>query len=215
VDDLDRVHMRRAIALGRQALGRAWPNPAVGCVLTRGDEIVAEAATAPGGRPHAEEQALAAAGTRARAGAAFVTLEPCAERSGGTASCAELLLSARIARVVVACLDASRHAAGRGLSRLKDAGVSVEIGLLADEADVLSAGFLHRLATGRPLVETAEAESGFDTAFEPAPGEALEAALKRYGGQGYTRLWTPRGGALAWELAREGLLSPQPSEAMR
>jgi diaminohydroxyphosphoribosylaminopyrimidine deaminase/5-amino-6-(5-phosphoribosylamino)uracil reductase len=207
--------MRRAIALGRLALGRTWPNPAVGCVVARGDEIVAEAATAPGGRPHAEEQALAAAGGRARAAAAFITLEPCAERSSGTPSCTELLLAARIARVVVACQDTSPHAAGRGLRRLKDAGVRVEIGLLAEEAEPLSAGFLHRLETGRPLVETADAATGFDAAFAPAPGEALEAALRRHGALGHTRLWTPRGGALAWELAREGLLSGQPSEGMR
>lgn len=209
LDQTDRVNMRRAIAVGRRALGLAWPNPAVGCVITRGDEIIAEAATAPGGRPHAEEQALAAAGIGARASAAFVTLEPCAERSGGSASCAELLLAARVARVVVACQDASRHASGRGLRRLIDAGVRVEIGLLADEAEDLSAGFLHRLATGRPLIRTAHAGDGFDAGFEPASGEALAAALKRYGGEGYTRLWTPRGGALAWELAREGLLSGQ------
>lgn len=208
-DSGDRHHMRRAIALGRLAMGRTWPNPTVGCVIARAAEIVAEAATAPGGRPHAEEQALGAAGARARAAAAFITLEPCAERSSGAPSCTDLLLSARIARVVIACRDTSPHAAGRGLQRLKDAGVQVEIGLMAEEAEVLSAGFLHRLATGRPLVETADAEDGFDAAFEPAPGEALETALRRYGDQGYSRLWTPRGGVLAWELAREGLLSGQ------
>lgn len=214
-EEADRVHMRRAIALGRLALGRAWPNPAVGCVIARGELMLGEGATAQGGRPHAEEQALAMAGGGARATTAFVTLEPCAERSSGAASCAELLLAARVARVVAACRDTSDHAAGKGLERLKDAGVQVEIGFLAEEAEVLSAGFLHRLATGCPLVESADDGAGFDAGFEPAAGEALETALKRYGADGYNRLWTPRGGALAWELARHGLLYRQPSEGMR
>jgi diaminohydroxyphosphoribosylaminopyrimidine deaminase/5-amino-6-(5-phosphoribosylamino)uracil reductase len=213
--DADRSHMRRAIAAGRTALGRAWPNPAVGCVIARGEQLIAEAATGQGGRPHAEEQALAGAGARARGAAAFVTLEPCASRSGGGPSCTDLLIAARIARVVFACEDRSPHASGGGLERLKDAGVQVEIGLLADEAEALSAGFLHRLRTGRPLVEAADGEGGYDAAFQPAPGESLEAALRRYGEAGYTRLWTPRGGALAWELARQDLLEPQPPEGMR
>jgi diaminohydroxyphosphoribosylaminopyrimidine deaminase/5-amino-6-(5-phosphoribosylamino)uracil reductase len=205
--DLDRTLMRRAIAAGRTALGRAWPNPAVGCVIARGEEIVAEAATAQGGRPHAEEQALAEAGARARGAAAFVTLEPCASRSNGAPSCTDLLIQARIARVVFACEDGSPHASGGGLERLKEAGVQVEIGLLADEAEVLSAGFLHRLRTGCPLVEAADGPHGYDELFQPAPGEALQAALDRFGAHGYTRLWTPRGGPLAWELGRAGLLA--------
>lgn len=205
--DLDRLLMRRAIAAGRTALGHAWPNPAVGCVIARGEEVIAVAATAQGGRPHAEEQALAEAGERARGAAAFVTLEPCSSRSSGAPSCTDLLIRARIARVVFACEDRSPHASGRGLERLKDAGVMVEIGLLAEEAEALSQGFLHRLATGCPLVEAADSPAGYDAAFEPASGEALETALRRYGEAGYTRMWTPRGGALAWELGRMGLLA--------
>ena len=204
--DLDRTLMRRAIAAGRQALGHAWPNPAVGCVIARGEEVIAVAATAQGGRPHAEEQALAEAGERARGAAAFVTLEPCASRSSGSPSCTDLLIGARVARVVFAVEDPSPHASGGGLERLKDAGVQVEIGLLAEEAEALSAGFLRRIRTGCPLIEAADDAAGYDACFDPSPGEALEAALRRYGGEGYTRLWTPRGGALAWELGRVGLL---------
>jgi diaminohydroxyphosphoribosylaminopyrimidine deaminase/5-amino-6-(5-phosphoribosylamino)uracil reductase len=214
-DNLDRQHMRRAIAAGRRALGHAWPNPAVGCVVVSGDGVIAEAFTARGGRPHAEEQALAAAGAAAGGATAYVTLEPCAERSTGAASCTDLLIAAGVVRVVAASRDASPHAAGRGLQRLRDAGLRVEIGLMEEEAEPLAAGFLNRLATGRPLVETADEAEGYDAAFEPAAGEALESALKRYGAEGYTRLWTPRGGALAWELARQGLLSGQATEAMR
>ena len=204
--DLDRTLMRRAIAIGRTALGHAWPNPAVGCVIARGDQLVAEAATAHGGRPHAEEQALALAGERARAAVAFVTLEPCASRSNGGPSCTDLLIQARVARVVFAVQDHSPHASGGGLERLKDAGVRVEVGLLAEEAEPLSEGFLHRLKTGWPLVEAADGPHGYDDLFEPSAGEDLHAALERFGAHGYTRLWTPRGGPLAWELGRAGLL---------
>lgn len=204
--DLDRLLMRRAIAAGRTALGHAWPNPAVGCVIARGEEVIATGATAHGGRPHAEEQALAEAGQRARGAAAFVTLEPCSSRSSGAPSCTDLLIAARIARVVFACEDLSPHASGRGLERLKDAGVIVEIGLLADEAEPLCEGFLHRLRTGWPLVQAADGPHGYDEMFEPAAGEDLRTALDRFGAHGYTRLWTPRGGPLAWELGRAGLL---------
>lgn len=205
--DIDHTLMRRAIAAGRTALGHAWPNPPVGCVIARGEEVIAIAATAQGGRPHAEEQALAEAGERARAAAAFVTLEPCASRSNGAPSCTDLLIQARVARVVFAVEDRSPHASGRGLERLKEAGVRVEIGLLADEAEALSEGFLHRIRTGWPLIEAADGPDGFDAAFEPEPGEDLHAALRRYGEQGYTRMWTPRGGALAWDLGRQDLLA--------
>jgi diaminohydroxyphosphoribosylaminopyrimidine deaminase/5-amino-6-(5-phosphoribosylamino)uracil reductase len=211
-EDLDRALMRRAIAAGRTALGHAWPNPAVGCVIAHGEEVIATAATAQGGRPHAEEQALAEAGDRARGGAAFVTLEPCSSRSNGSPSCTVLLIQARVARVVFAVEDCSPHASGGGLKRLKDAGVMVEIGLLAEEAEVLSAGFLRRIRTGYPLVEAADDAAGYDKRFEPQAGEGLDAALRRYGGEGYTRLWTPRGGALAWELGRLGLLTIAGSE---
>lgn len=133
--------MRRAIALARAALGATGDNPAVGCVIAQGGEVVAEAATAPGGRPHAEEQAVAGAGERARGGVAYVTLEPCGERSAGSASCAERLVDAGVARVVTACGDASPFASGRGLARLRDAGVPVETGLLEDEAAPLYAAY--------------------------------------------------------------------------
>lgn len=129
--------MRRAIALARPQVGRTGGNPAVGCVILAGDAIVGEAATADGGRPHAEEQALAQAGGRARGATAYVTLEPCAARSSGDASCAERLAAAGVARVVIACDDPSAYAAGEGAVRLREAGVQVETGLLAQEASTL------------------------------------------------------------------------------
>ncbi|MBU2116410.1 MAG: bifunctional diaminohydroxyphosphoribosylaminopyrimidine deaminase/5-amino-6-(5-phosphoribosylamino)uracil reductase RibD [Alphaproteobacteria bacterium] len=126
--------MRAAIAAAKVNLGLTAPNPVVGCVLVKDGEILASGATAPGGRPHAEDQALAKAGEAARGATAYVTLEPCGARSSGGTSCSELLVRAGVARVVVACDDPSPFASGRGSERLIGAGVSVETGLLADEA---------------------------------------------------------------------------------
>ncbi len=137
----DETWMRRAIALARPRVGLTGENPAVGCVLVKNGAVVAEAATAEGGRPHAEEQALAAAGEAARGSTAYVTLEPCGERSSGAASCSERLAAANVARVVIACGDASTFAAGRGVKRLRAAGVEIETGLLAEEAAELYAGY--------------------------------------------------------------------------
>ncbi len=129
--------MRRAIELARLMLGRTAPNPTVGCVLMSDGAIVGEGVTAAGGRPHAEEQALDAAGGAARGAVAYVTLEPCGERRSGAPSCAELLARAGVERVVVACPDASSYAAGRGLERLRTAGVGVDTGVLESEAAAL------------------------------------------------------------------------------
>lgn len=126
--------MRLAIQAARANLGLTHPNPVVGCVLVKQDQVLASAATAPGGRPHAEEQALDAAGEAARGAVAYVTLEPCGARSAGGRSCSERLIEAGVARVVVACADPSPYASGQGSERLAAAGVALESGLLADEA---------------------------------------------------------------------------------
>lgn len=128
--DLDRQMMMRAVELARARVGLTAQNPAVGCVLVRDGVVVGEAATARGGRPHAEEQAIALAGSHARGATAYVTLEPCAARSAGSASCSERLRDAGVTRVVVACADASTLASGRGIERLVEAGIAVETGLL-------------------------------------------------------------------------------------
>ncbi|WP_331537199.1 bifunctional diaminohydroxyphosphoribosylaminopyrimidine deaminase/5-amino-6-(5-phosphoribosylamino)uracil reductase RibD [Phenylobacterium sp.] len=137
----DPAHMRRAIDLARDGLGRTGANPTVGCVIVSAGRVVGEGATAAGGRPHAEEQALAQAGPAARGAVAYVTLEPCGVRSGGGRSCSELLAAAGVARVVIACEDASRFAAGQGGERLRAVGVAVESGVLADEAGALYAAY--------------------------------------------------------------------------
>jgi pyrimidine deaminase RibD-like protein/predicted GIY-YIG superfamily endonuclease len=132
--DLDLDYMRRAIALAVPNVGRTADNPSVGCVIVAGGVVVGEGATAEGGRPHAEEQALAMAGDRAAGATAYVTLEPCGARSRGGRSCSELLAAAGVARVVVACEDASPFASGQGAERLTANGIPVESGFLADEA---------------------------------------------------------------------------------
>ena len=132
--DLDIQHMRRAIVLAMANVGKTADNPSVGCVIVSDGKVVGEGATAVGGRPHAEEQALAMAGEAAKGATAYVTLEPCGARSRGGTSCSELLARAGVARVVAACEDASPFASGQGAKRLTAGGVAVELGLLAEEA---------------------------------------------------------------------------------
>ena len=202
----DADYMARAIELARGQLGRTAPNPPVGCVIVKDGRIVAEAATASGGRPHAEEIAAPLAGEGARGATAYVTLEPCGGRSSGRTSCAQHLADAGVTRVVIASEDPSRFAAGRGVEKLKAAGLTVETGLLREEASTLLSGYLHRMSTGRPRVEIAEGGDGFDGRFVAAPGADLAAELARLGEAGYMRLWTPPG-LLADELKKRGLLS--------
>jgi diaminohydroxyphosphoribosylaminopyrimidine deaminase/5-amino-6-(5-phosphoribosylamino)uracil reductase len=205
-DTLDISMMRRAIALARPRLGHTWPNPAVGCVIARGEEILAEAVTADGGRPHAEEQALAALGGQAAGATCYVTLEPCGERSAAKTSCSERLAEAGVVRVVIACDNPEPLSAGRGVRRLREAGVLVQTGFLGEEAEPLYRGFRRKLSTGLPLVETASSGEGFDARFELFSGEDAAQALGRYGEAGYTRLWTAPDDPATEALKARGLL---------
>lgn len=198
--------MRRAIDLALENMGRTWPNPAVGCVIVKDGQIVAEAATAAGGRPHAEEQAVPAAGEAARGATAYVTLEPCGARSSGRKSCSQFLTEAGIARVVIAAFDPSPFASGRGVERLRAEGLEVEAGVLEDEAAVLSEGFLYRLENGRPMVQVSTDGKGFDARLAASPRSDLATELMRLGEAGYTKVWTPEG-ELAQALREQGLLS--------
>ena len=132
--------MRRAIDLALAKMGDTWPNPAVGCVIARDGEVISEAVTASGGRPHAEEQAVPAAGDAAKGATAYVTMEPCGARSSGRTSCSHFLAHAGVARVVVAAVDPSPFASGRGTERLRQAGLEVETGLMCDEGAALCEG---------------------------------------------------------------------------
>ncbi|NCO87967.1 MAG: bifunctional diaminohydroxyphosphoribosylaminopyrimidine deaminase/5-amino-6-(5-phosphoribosylamino)uracil reductase RibD [Rhodobacterales bacterium] len=143
--------MAHALALGRRGMGRVWPNPAVGCVIVRDDVILGRGWTAEGGRPHAETQALAQAGHAARGATAYVTLEPCAHH-GKTPPCAQALIAAGVARVVVATGDPDPRVAGRGVAMLCAAGIAVTEGVLAAQARADHAGFLLRVTQGRPFV---------------------------------------------------------------
>jgi diaminohydroxyphosphoribosylaminopyrimidine deaminase/5-amino-6-(5-phosphoribosylamino)uracil reductase len=126
----DAAHMQAALGLARRGLGTTWPNPSVGCVIVRGERVVGRGRTAPGGRPHAETQALMMAGEAARGATAYVTLEPCSH-VGQTPPCAEALIAAGVARVVVAQRDPDPRVDGRGIARLRAAGVVVEEGFRA------------------------------------------------------------------------------------
>ena len=137
--------MRRAIALAAGSVGLTGENPSVGCVIVSAGLIVGQGVTGAGGRPHAEEAALAEAGPAAAGATAYVTLEPCGERSSGDPSCGERLATAGLARVVAACPDRSVFAGGRGLAQLRAAGVTVETGLLETEARPIYHGYRPRV----------------------------------------------------------------------
>jgi len=201
----DARFMVRALELARARLGHTAPNPSVGCVLVAENVIVGEGATGNGGRPHAEEIALQAAGSLAHGATAYVTLEPCNQRSGGTASCSQLLLTAGISRVVIA-VDDPHPLGAHGANRLGDAGVSIEHGLMGSEAESLNAGFFKRIATGRPWLAIDHDASSYDGAFDPAGDETPEAALDRLGAAGFTRVCVLPGTAIAEQLRALGLV---------
>jgi diaminohydroxyphosphoribosylaminopyrimidine deaminase/5-amino-6-(5-phosphoribosylamino)uracil reductase len=162
--------MRAALTLARRGLGTTWPNPAVGCVLVRDGRVVGRGWTQPGGRPHAETEALARAGEQARGATAYVTLEPCSHW-GRTPPCCDALIRAGIARVVVAAGDPDPRVDGRGLARLRAAGVEVSTGLFRAEAEALNAGFARRITQGRPLV-TLKLATTLDGRIATARGES-------------------------------------------
>lgn len=162
--------MQLALAEARRALGTTWPNPAVGCVIAAEGRILAAARTAPGGRPHAETQALAEAGAAAAGATAYVTLEPCAHH-GQTPPCAEALIAARIGRAVVAVTDPDPRTDGAGLAKLRAAGIAVELGEGQAEAEEILGGFFTRLRLGRPRV-TLKLAATLDGRIATHAGEA-------------------------------------------
>ena len=143
--------MEEAIALAESALGFTSPNPAVGCVIVAGDQIVGRGATAAGGRPHAETVALAKAGARARGATAYVSLEPCAHY-GKTPPCANALVEAGVKRVVIGCGDPFPKVRGKGIAILRKAGIAVTLGVVEEEARRTNEGFFTRVERGRPMV---------------------------------------------------------------
>jgi len=155
----DQQWMERALALARQGLRSTTPNPRVGCVLvSAAGAFVAEGWHRRAGEAHAEVHALRAAGEQARGSTVYVTLEPCAH-FGRTAPCSNALIDAGVARVLVAMEDPNPLVAGRGLGRLREAGIEVRCGLLADEARELNLGFVSRMTRGLPWVRLKVAAS--------------------------------------------------------
>jgi diaminohydroxyphosphoribosylaminopyrimidine deaminase/5-amino-6-(5-phosphoribosylamino)uracil reductase len=144
--------MEAAVALGDRGRGRTAPNPNVGCVIVKGDVVVGRGWTQPSGRPHAEAVALDEAGDRAKGATVYATLEPCAHESARGPVCADLLVAAAPARVVVALGDPDPRTNGAGIARLREAGIEVEVGTGAEEAGRSMAGFLTRIRLGRPYV---------------------------------------------------------------
>jgi len=166
--DLDA--MRGALALARRGLGSVWPNPAVGCVISNQGQVVGRGWTQPGGRPHGETEALRRAGEAARGAVSYVSLEPCCHW-GKTPPCVDALVTAGVRRAVVALEDPDPRVAGEGLRRLRAAGLDVEVGLCAEEAAEVNAGFLSRLRLGRPLV-TLKFATSLDGRIATASGES-------------------------------------------
>ncbi len=163
----DAAFMAAAIAWGRRHLGATAPNPSVGCLIVRDGVIVGRGATQPGGRPHAETEAIADAGERARGATLYVSLEPCSHH-GVTAPCADAIAAAGLARVVSAIEDPDLRVAGRGHAKLVEAGIALRTGIGAPEARRLTLGHILRVTEGRPMVtfKLAETADGYAAAGE-------------------------------------------------
>ncbi len=168
--DSDAAPMRRALVLARRGLGCVEPNPMVGAVLTHAGKIVAEGYHHRFGGAHAEVVALRAAGAKARGATLYVTLEPCCHW-GKTPPCTDALLAAGVARVVVALVDPFAQVRGKGIARLRRAGIRVDVGLLEPEARALNAAFLTRVIQHRPFVIAKWAQS-LDGCIATARGES-------------------------------------------
>lgn len=166
----DARFMALALSLGRRGMGRVWPNPAVGCVIVKDGQIVGRGWTADGGRPHAETRALAQAGAWGAGATAYVTLEPCAHH-GQTPPCAQALVDAKVARVVIATGDPDPRVAGRGVAMLRDAGLDITTGVLQEAADDDHAGFFRRITQKRPFL-TLKLAGTLDGRIATATGES-------------------------------------------
>ena len=147
----DARFMALAFTLGRRGLGNTWPNPAVGAVIVKDNVIVGRGWTQPGGRPHAEVEALRHAKKAAQGATLYVTLEPCAHQ-GKTPPCADAIIKAGIARVVSALEDPNPEVAGKGHAKLRDKGIAVDVGLGEEEARRVHAGHIMRVTDNRPFV---------------------------------------------------------------
>ncbi len=154
----DHEFMARALRLAERGLNTTTPNPRVGCVLVRSGKVVGEGWHEKAGEPHAEANALRHAGEAARGATAYVTLEPCSH-FGRTPPCADALIAAGVARVVVAIEDPNPQVAGEGMAKLRAAGIDTAVGLMATDATELNIGFVSRMKRGRPWLRLKVAAS--------------------------------------------------------
>jgi diaminohydroxyphosphoribosylaminopyrimidine deaminase / 5-amino-6-(5-phosphoribosylamino)uracil reductase len=143
--------MRTALSLARRQLGQAWPNPSVGAVIIKNGDMIGQAATARGGRPHAETIAITQAGDHARGATLYVSLEPCAHQ-GQTPPCTQAIIDAGITCVVVACRDPNPKVNGEGIAQLKAAGIDVIEDVCHAEATDINRGFFSVITRGRPFI---------------------------------------------------------------
>lgn len=189
---IDHLHMAHALRLAERGAYTTRPNPMVGCVIARGDEVVGEGWHQRKGGPHAEVFALQQAGERARGATAYVTLEPCAHH-GSTPPCADALIAAGVARVVAAMRDPFPQVDGAGFATLRAAGVGVESGLMEAQARALNRGFLSRIECGRPWVRIKLAGSlDGRTAMADGSSQWITGAPARADGM----RWRARAGAI-------------------
>ena len=184
---VDARYMQLALSLGRRGLGNAYPNPAVGAVIVKDGVIVGRGWTQPGGRPHAEVEALRQAKKQAKGATLYCTLEPCSHE-GKSPPCADAIIKAGIARVVSALEDPNPEVAGQGHARMRDKGITVDVGLMAEEACRAHAGHIARIQKSRPHVTFKLAVS--------SDGKAGLAGRKRIaitGEEARDRVWLMRG----------------------
>ena len=185
ITPLDVSNMQAALALAGRGLGSVWPNPAVGCLIVDPDGVVVGRGwTQPGGRPHAETEAIKQAGAKAQGATAYVSLEPC-DHHGQTPPCSQALIDAGIARVVVGCQDPDERVSGKGVRRLEAAGIEVVSGVCRDEAERLNKGFFLRTQEGRPLF-TLKSASTLDGRIATHSGDSqwITGELARKAGHG-------------------------------
>jgi diaminohydroxyphosphoribosylaminopyrimidine deaminase / 5-amino-6-(5-phosphoribosylamino)uracil reductase len=147
----DSFYMQRALDLAKRGIYTTTPNPNVGCVIVKDEQIIGEGYHYKAGQPHAEVYALNMAGDNAKGATVYVTLEPCSHY-GRTPPCANALIEAQVKRVVIAMLDPNPMVSGYGVQRLKEAGIDVDVGLLTEQAEQINRGFLKRMRTGKPFI---------------------------------------------------------------
>lgn len=190
--ELDQQWMAHALQIAQNGIYDTAPNPAVGCVLVKNDQLIATGWTAPPGGPHAERIALAAAGEQARGTTAYVTLEPCCHQ-GRTGPCTQALIAAGVARVVYAVGDPNPRVNGAGIRELQAAGIEVDGGVLEEPAEALNRGFFARMRRGRPWVRSKLAASlDGRTALANGVSQWITGAASRRD----VHLWRSRSGAI-------------------